>query len=42
MRFGAGARGEDVAVGTNGALVGYSCGIKTKELLLRLEGAIIL
>ncbi len=29
-------------LGTNGALVGYSCGVKTKELLLRLEGAIIL
>src|SRR5258705_798696 len=29
-------------LGTDGALVGYSCGIKTKEFLLRLEGAIIL
>ena len=29
-------------VGSNGSLVGYSCGIKTKEFLLRLEGAIIL
>jgi O-6-methylguanine DNA methyltransferase len=29
-------------LGTKGALVGYSCGIKTKEFLLRLEGAIIL
>ncbi len=29
-------------LGKNGALVGYSCGIKTKEFLLRLEGAIIL
>lgn len=29
-------------LGANGAMVGYSCGIKTKELLLRLEGAIIL
>ncbi len=29
-------------LGSNGALVGYSCGIKTKEFLLRLEGAIIL
>ncbi len=29
-------------LGTNGALVGYSCGVKTKEFLLRLEGAILL
>lgn len=29
-------------LGSDGALVGYSCGIKTKEFLLRLEGAIIL
>lgn len=29
-------------LGSNGALVGYSCGVKTKEFLLRLEGAIIL
>lgn len=29
-------------LGANGALVGYSCGIKTKEFLLRLEGAIML
>lgn len=29
-------------LGSNGALVGYSCGVKTKELLLRLEGAIII
>jgi methylated-DNA-[protein]-cysteine S-methyltransferase len=29
-------------VGSDGSLVGYSCGIKTKEFLLRLEGAIIL
>jgi len=29
-------------LGSNGALVGYACGIKTKEFLLRLEGAIIL
>jgi methylated-DNA-[protein]-cysteine S-methyltransferase len=29
-------------LGANGALVGYSAGIKTKEFLLRLEGAIML
>jgi O-6-methylguanine DNA methyltransferase len=29
-------------LGSDGALIGYSCGIKTKEFLLRLEGAIIL
>jgi methylated-DNA-[protein]-cysteine S-methyltransferase len=29
-------------LGANGAMVGYSCGVKTKELLLRLEGAIII
>ena len=29
-------------LGADGSLVGYSCGIKTKEFLLRLEGAIIL
>jgi len=29
-------------LGSNGALVGYSCGIKTKEFLLRLEGSIML
>jgi O-6-methylguanine DNA methyltransferase len=29
-------------LGSNSALVGYSCGIKTKEFLLRLEGAIML
>jgi O-6-methylguanine DNA methyltransferase len=29
-------------LGSDGALVGYSCGIKTKEFLLRLEGAIML
>ncbi|MFI5251011.1 MAG: methylated-DNA--[protein]-cysteine S-methyltransferase [Bacteroidota bacterium] len=29
-------------LGAKGSLVGYSCGIKTKEFLLRLEGAIIL
>jgi len=29
-------------LGSNGALVGYSCGVKTKELLLLLEGAIII
>lgn len=29
-------------LGSNGALIGYSCGIKTKEFLLRLEGAIML
>ena len=28
-------------LGSGGSLVGYSCGIKTKEFLLRLEGAII-
>jgi methylated-DNA-[protein]-cysteine S-methyltransferase len=28
-------------LGSNGSLVGYSCGVKTKEFLLRLEGAII-
>lgn len=28
-------------LGSNGSLGGYSCGIKTKEFLLRLEGAII-
>src|SRR5713101_2383046 len=27
-------------LGSNGAIVGYSCGVKTKEFLLRLEGAI--
>lgn len=29
-------------LGANGAMVGYSCGVRTKELLLRLEGAIII
>ena len=29
-------------IASNGDLNGYSCGIKTKEFLLRLEGAIIL
>ena len=29
-------------VGSDGSLVGYSAGIKTKEFLLRLEGALIL
>ena len=29
-------------LGSKGSLVGYSCGVKTKEFLLRLEGAIIL
>jgi O-6-methylguanine DNA methyltransferase len=29
-------------LGANGAMVGYSCGVKTKELLLRLEGAIMI
>jgi methylated-DNA-[protein]-cysteine S-methyltransferase len=29
-------------VGSDGSLVGYSCGIKTKEFLLRLEGALML
>jgi O-6-methylguanine DNA methyltransferase len=29
-------------IGADGSLIGYSCGIKTKEFLLRLEGAIIL
>jgi methylated-DNA-[protein]-cysteine S-methyltransferase len=29
-------------LGAHGAMVGYSCGVKTKELLLRLEGAIII
>ena len=29
-------------LGSDGALVGYSCGVKTKEFLLRLEGAILL
>ena len=29
-------------LGADGAMVGYSCGVKTKELLLRLEGAIII
>ena len=29
-------------IGSGGDLTGYSCGIKTKEFLLRLEGAIIL
>ena len=29
-------------LGSDGSLVGYSCGVKTKEFLLRLEGAIIL
>lgn len=29
-------------LGSNGALVGYSCGVKTKEFLLRLEGAIMI
>ena len=28
-------------LGSDGSLVGYSCGVKTKEFLLRLEGAII-
>jgi len=28
-------------LGSDGSLVGYSCGIKTKEFLLRLEGAIL-
>ena len=29
-------------IGSDGSLVGYSAGIKTKEFLLRLEGALIL
>ncbi len=29
-------------IGSDGSLIGYSCGIKTKEFLLRLEGSIIL
>lgn len=29
-------------VGSDGSLVGYSAGVKTKEFLLRLEGALIL
>jgi len=29
-------------LGSDGSLVGYACGVKTKEFLLRLEGAIIL
>jgi O-6-methylguanine DNA methyltransferase len=29
-------------LGANGSLIGHSCGIKTKEFLLRLEGAILL
>jgi O-6-methylguanine DNA methyltransferase len=29
-------------VGSNGSLVGYSAGVKTKEFLLRLEGALII
>lgn len=29
-------------VGADGSLTGFSCGIKTKEFLLRLEGAILL
>ncbi len=29
-------------LGSSGSLVGYSCGVKTKEFLLRLEGSIIL
>jgi O-6-methylguanine DNA methyltransferase len=29
-------------LGSDGSLVGYACGIKTKEFLLRLEGAIML
>ncbi|HLX13172.1 MAG TPA: methylated-DNA--[protein]-cysteine S-methyltransferase [Bacteroidota bacterium] len=29
-------------LGANGSLIGYSCGIKTKEFLLRLEGAILI
>ncbi len=29
-------------LGSNGALIGYSCGVKTKEFLLRLEGVIML
>lgn len=29
-------------IGSNGSLTGYSCGIKTKEFLLRLEGALML
>ena len=28
-------------LGSGGSIVGYSCGIKTKEFLLRLDGAII-
>jgi len=28
-------------IGTNGSLVGYSAGIKTKEFLLKLEGALL-
>jgi len=29
-------------LGADGSLTGYSCGIKTKEFLLRLEGAILI
>ena len=29
-------------LGSNGSLIGYSCGIKTKEFLLRLEGALMI
>lgn len=29
-------------IGSDGSLVGYGCGIKTKEFLLRLEGAIMI
>ena len=29
-------------LGTNGSLVGYSSGVKTKEFLLKLEGALII
>jgi O-6-methylguanine DNA methyltransferase len=29
-------------MGANGSLVGYASGVKTKEFLLRLEGALML
>jgi O-6-methylguanine DNA methyltransferase len=29
-------------IGTNGSLVGYTSGIKTKEFLLKLEGALMI
>jgi O6-methylguanine-DNA--protein-cysteine methyltransferase len=29
-------------LGANGSLVGYSAGVKTKEFLLKLEGALMI